>query len=101
MSTSEIHTNYTSIKQNIEIYKEYKYERRVLFIITLLGSILPLGMSCIVGYHNGGFSFTEMLLNGDIVLSLFIRNCSSVFILFLAKAFNNFCSSGLCKFRYK
>lgn len=85
MSTSEIHINYTSIKQNIEIYKEYRYERRVLFIITLLGSILPLGMSCIVGYHNGGFSFTEMLLNGDIVLSLYTLTVPSIINVFSVK----------------
>lgn len=85
MPTSESQTNFTSIKQNTDMYKEYKYERRILFIITLLGSVLPLGMSCIVGYHNGGFSFTKMLLNGDIVLSLYTLTVPSIINIFFIK----------------
>lgn len=85
MPTSESQTNFTSIKQNTDMYKEYKYERRILFIITLLGSVLPLGMSCIVGYHNGGFSFTKMLLNGDIVLSLYTLTIPSIINIFSIK----------------
>lgn len=85
MPAYETVKNYTSIKQDTEMHKEYKYERRILFIITLLGSVLPLGMSCIVGYHNGGFSLTKMLLNGDIVLSLYTLTVPSIINVFSVK----------------
>ncbi len=68
-----------------EALEKYKALRDRWIILTIISSVLPLLVTCIISWYNGKFQLINLLGQGEIILSLFSLTVPLMFDLFEIK----------------